>query len=103
TSIPPYPAWVGTTLSNGNVRWRYNDPLAPYGVKKAQIIHNPTGFFLITKLLGSGTNITNAPLLPGTDNVHVLVEVENGGTGFCYDGTTSVCTGTGNTQVCRVL
>jgi hypothetical protein len=47
-------------------------------------------------------NIANAPVVPNVDNVNLMVEIESGGVGACYEGTTNRCTGAGNTQNCRV-
>ena len=52
---------------------------------------------------GRNTNITNAPVTANVDNVHVMVEIEAVGVGICYDGITAPCTGTGNTQTCKVF
>ena len=104
TTIPAgAPGWTQTTLSNGNVRSKYNDPLTPYGVKKAQIVDYTIGLHIITKLLGANTNITNAPLTPNVDAAYVMVEIEQAGVGICYDGVTTPCTGSGNTQTCKAL
>jgi hypothetical protein len=104
TTIPAgATGWSQVTLSNGNVRSKYNDPATPYGVKKAQIVDYVSGLHVITKLLGANTNITNAPLVPNVDNAYVLVEIEQSGVGVCYDGVTTPCTGSGNTQTCKAL
>lgn len=104
TTIPAGASgWVQTTLPNGNVRSKYSDPLTPYGVRKAQIIDYTSGGHIITKLLGANTNIMNAPLVPLVDAAYVLVEIEQSGVGICYDGATTPCTGSGNTQTCKAL
>jgi hypothetical protein len=104
TTIPAgAPGWTQVTLSNGNVRSKYNDPLTPYGVKKAQIVDYTIGLHIITKLLGANTNIANAPLVPLVDAAYLLVEIEQAGVGICYDGVTTPCTGSGNTQTCKAL
>ena len=61
------------------------------------------GAYIITKLQGRNTNIGSAPVVAGTDAAHVLVEIEAGGAGVCYDGATAPCRGSGNTQTCKVL
>lgn len=105
TTIPPSTTlWTQNVLSNGNVRWKYNDPLVTFGVKKAQIVAYVGGFHVITKLLGANGNIANAPLAVAVDPVHVLVEIDDGaGNGVCYDGGTQPCTGSSNTQTCKAL
>lgn len=67
-----------------------------------RVVSYPGGFYVIVKLLGRNTNIGNAPVTPNVDSAHVLVEIESGGTGICYDGGTAPCTGSGNTQTCKV-
>ncbi len=47
-------------------------------------------------------SIVGAPLVLGVDQGHLLVEIENSGSGVCYDGIASDCSGTGNTQTCAV-
>ena len=51
---------------------------------------------------GQNTNVGNAPVIPGTDSVYVIVEFEQAGSGLCYGGITGACTGLGNTQTCKV-
>ncbi len=102
-SVPPSATlWTQTNLPNGNTRWKYNDPNATFGVKKAQIVGYTGGFFVVTYLRGVNQNIMAAPLIPGTDQLHLLVEIENAGTGICYDGIADTCQGSGNTQICYV-
>lgn len=98
TSIPPSP----TLWTNVGNKWMFNDPATTYGVRKAKVVSYPGGFYVIVKLLGRNTNIANAPVA-ATDSAHVLVEIESGGTGICYDGGTAPCTTAGNTQTCKVL
>ena len=103
-SVPPSATlWTATTLVNGNVRWRYNDINATFGLKKAQIVAYVGGFYVWTYVRTVNQNIANAPLVAGVDALHLQVEIENGGVGVCYDGVTAACTGTGNTQTCKVL
>jgi hypothetical protein len=106
TTIPPSTTlWTATTLVNGNVRWRYNDPSATFLVKKAQIIQGGPflpGFYVWTYIRGTNSNIANAPVIPLVDQAHLTVQIANGGVGICYDGVTTACTGSGNTQRCRV-
>lgn len=102
-SVPPSPTlWTSTILSNGNVRWRYNDPAASFGVKKAQIVAYVGGLFVWTYVRGVNQSIVGAPLVPGVDQIHLMVEIESLGVGVCYDGTTTSCAGMGNTQTCKV-
>lgn len=98
TSIPP----SSTLWTNVGNKWVFSDPATTYGVRKIKVVSFPGGAYVITKLLGRNTNISNAPVAAGVDNAHVLVEIEAGGTGICYDGDTGACTGTGNTQTCKV-
>lgn len=104
-SVPPSASlWTMTTLSSGVVRWRYIDPNATFGgVKKAQIVGYPGGLHVWTYVRAVNQNIASAPLVPGVDQAHVLVEIESGGVGVCYDGATDNCVGTGNTQTCSVM
>lgn len=104
-SVPPSGTlWTMTLLPNGNTRWRYNDPSATFGLKKAQIIqYGVGGAFVWTYARFVNQNVTNAPLAPGVDGVHLLVEIESGGVGACYDGVTAPCTGGGNTQTCKAM
>ncbi len=104
-NVPPNATlWTMTTLGNGNVRWRYNDPAATFGLKKAQIIRyaNTGGLHVWTYARFVNQTITNAPLTPNAQNAHVMVEIHNAGAGVCYDGSTSRCLGNGNTQNCKV-
>ena len=41
---------------------------------------------------------------PNVSKAYVRVEIEAGGTGVCYDGDSGLgfCTGTGNTQICKL-
>jgi hypothetical protein len=102
-SIPPsLTLWTSTTLANGNVRWKYNDPSSAFGVKKAQVVAYVGGLHIITFVRGVNQSIVGAPLMPGVDNTHLTVEIESLGVGVCYDGTTTSCSGSGNTQTCKV-
>jgi hypothetical protein len=106
TTIPPSPTlWSSVTLGNGTVRWKFNDPLVTYGVRKAQVNAIPGGTFIIVKLLGKFQNIANAPLTtPNADVADAMVEMHDGaGNGFCYDGPSAPCTGSGNTQTCKAF
>jgi len=47
-------------------------------------------------------SIVGAPLVPGVDHGHLLVEIETSGSGVCYDRIASECSGMGNTQTCAV-
>lgn len=98
TSIPPS---LSMWNQSGNA-WIFNDPTTTYGVRKIVLRDYGMGVYIIVKLVGRNTNILNAPLLPGSDNVHLMYEIENGGTGACFDGASSSCVGSGNTQKCKV-
>ena len=98
TTIPPSLA-LWTQVGSA---WNFSDPATTYGVRKLKIRDYGGGLFIIVKLIGRNTNISNAPVVAGVDNVHVMVEIESGGVGTCYDGATSICLGSGNTQKCHV-
>ncbi|MFN8546374.1 MAG: hypothetical protein U0807_19555 [Candidatus Binatia bacterium] len=94
--------WASVTLPSGVVRWTFTDPAVTYGVKKARVLAYPGGIYIVDKFFGANANIGNAPVPPGVA-VHAMVEIYDGlGAGTCYDGVTQPCTGTGNTQKCRV-
>ena len=97
--IPPSALWTHPTPN----KWKFNDPSTTYGVRKAQVVGSP-GFYVITYIKGKNTNITNAPVTPNVSKAYVRVEIEAGGTGVCYDGDSGLgfCTGTGNTQICKL-
>ncbi len=102
-TLPPDAThWTSTTLSNGNVRWKYSDPAAPFGIKKAQFVEYVGGLHIWTYVRAVNASIVGAPLVPGVDQGHLLVEIENSGSGICYDGIASECSGMGNTQTCAV-
>jgi hypothetical protein len=98
--------WVQTILSNGNVRWSFNDPSVTYGIRRARVndyVGTFPGLYVVDKFFGQNQNIGNAPVTPTVDPVHVLVEIYDGaGAGTCYDGLTGPCAGAGNTQTCKV-
>ncbi len=96
-SIPAGPLW--TQVGN---KWFFNDPATTYGVRRAKIIDLGGGGYVIVYFRGRNTNVTNAPILPGTDNVYAIIEFEQSGSGLCYGGITMQCTGSGNTQTCHV-
>jgi hypothetical protein len=99
--------WVQTILSNGNIRWSFSDPTVTYGIRRARVVDYAgtfPGFYVVDKFFGANQNIANAPVTPGVDAVHALVEIYDGaGAGTCYDGVTAPCSGAGNTQKCKVL
>jgi hypothetical protein len=97
TSIPP----SVTLWTQSGTAWNFSDPATTYGVRKMKIRDYGGGLFIITKMVGRNTNITNAPVVPGADNVYVMVEIESGGVGICYGGVTIACAGSGNTQKCK--
>jgi len=104
-TVPPSATlWTVTVLGNGNIRWRYNDPTATFGLKKAQIIRYASfpDLHVWTYARFVNQNVTNAPLTPNVDNAHLMIEIQNGGVGVCYDGASNRCTGNGNTQNCKV-
>jgi hypothetical protein len=96
--------WAQVTLPSGVVRWTFNDPTVTYGIRKARVIDYGGGFYIVDKFFGANQNIGNAPVTPGVDAAHALVEIyDGGGNGTCYDGVTAPCTGSGNTQKCKAL
>jgi hypothetical protein len=99
TNIPP----SATLWSQTGNKWTFNDPATTYGVRQIKVIGIVGGAYVIAKMKGRNTNIGNAPVVAGTDAAHVLVEIEAAGAGVCYDGATAPCTGSGNTQKCKVL
>jgi len=95
--------WTATTLSNGNVRYQYTDPNVTFGVSSIRVVkYTMLGLYNVTYFRGKNQSITNAPLIAGTDQAHVIVEMEYLGSGLCYDGQAARCTGSGNTQKCYV-
>lgn len=96
--------WTSVTLPSGVVRWTFTDPAVTYGIKKARVLAYPGGLYIVDKFFGANANIANAPVVAGVDPVHAMVEIYDGlGAGTCYDGVTQPCTGSGNTQKCKVL
>ena len=96
-NIPP-----STTLwSHTGSIFTFKDPATTFGVRKVKILSFPGGGYIIRFVKGMNTNITNAPLVPNTDNVYVMVEIEAAGVGTCYGGVTTRCRGNGNRQKCR--
>lgn len=98
-TIPPNALWT-STVTPAYVRWSFNDPSLAYGVRKARVRVYPSDLYTIEYVLGRNANVANAPLVPFVDNVHLMVEVESGGVGYCYDDVTLHCGGSGNTQKC---
>ena len=97
--------WTHALLPNGNERWKFNDPLLTYGVRKAQVVRNTAiNLYVVTYFLGRNQNISNAPVAAGSDVGYVMVEIYDPitSTGVCYDGTSLPCQGIGNTQVCKL-
>ena len=84
-------------------KWIFSDPATTYGVRTIKVTVPTPGLYLITLLKGKNTNITNAPVTPNVSKAYVRVEIESGGVGVCYEGDSGlgVCTGAGNTQVCK--
>jgi len=97
-TIPPNGLWVQTGM-----RWDFFDPAVTFGVRKARILDLGNTAYLIVRWQGRNQNIANAPVVPGVDNVTAEVEIFDGSNlGVCYDGSSSVCAGGGNTQTCKV-
>lgn len=91
TSIPPSNLWAAT-----GPWFRFRDPATTYGVRMIRLpqVGGPMRAFKARNV-----NITNAPLVPGVDTLHVLIEIESGGVGVCFEGT-ATCVGSGNSQRC---
>lgn len=82
--------WVQPNPAKNN--WKYKDPAAVpvAGVKVAKLKESPNASTNYQfKLVGKGTNIAG-PLAPA-DDLHLILEIETGGVGVCFDTTVTTC------------
>jgi hypothetical protein len=91
-SLPPGPPWI--SLSGAG--FRYLDPLAPLAVRKFLVKGISPQYFY--KVIGKKASIASAPLTTG-DTIHMMVEIESGGVGDCFD-TVLPCTATTTAANC---
>ena len=88
--LPPGAPW------SGGLSFIYLDPLATLGMRK--ILLKSFGSDYIYKAIGKNVSINNTPVLTG-DTIHLMIEFENGGAGYCFGGILH-CTATGTGANC---
>ena len=89
-SLPPGAPWAGGPT------FTYVDTTASLGVRKARLKWFGEGY--VYKVIGRNASVLNTPILSG-DTVHLMIEIENGGVGYCF-GRTLFCNATGGGANC---
>jgi hypothetical protein len=91
-SLPAGTPWS----TSGFDRFAYLDPLATLGVRKITL--KGLGMQYVYKVIGKDVSVLNTPVITG-DDIHLMIEIENGGVGDCF-GATLHCTATSGGANC---
>lgn len=103
TSLPAGPPWTQRTVSRrGHQQWNYKAPAPGTGylkglLRNALVAPFQSGLNRLTVVKADDTNIAG-PL--AGDDVTVILEIESGFAGLCFESTSTTCTGSATDEKC---